>query len=346
MTVFGNQIGSTNFDFNSVPDLQPKAVIGILQKVTLPEENTLRDIIPTTPVDNKLYKAMVDDQINLNMTPEVDMNADDPLVGDNFRWISDQVHEYRQGAKINIELGQQLLNPEGSAARYAGQAELQRLMKNIRVSLDNRREYNRAMSINNAFLFDPSRTADLEHNNSILVTDPNDKWDNYAKDAFGNSVSNPFRQVSAAANRLAFLSGRNPNAIVLTGDVVTALEGHDDFAKERQPATIKGARYMIRNLNVFVTQSKQNTGTIDSPVLRPIFDNEVIITTINDEEVISEKQYGINTVDQFITGDRLFYYVRFWHKSKVHVGRPIQFMKLKNVINNPYSFNQVSSLFI
>lgn len=342
---FQNMIGSTNFDFNAVPDLQPKVITGILQKVTLPEENTLRGIVPTVPVSAKLYKAMIDDRIDLNQTPEVDMNADDPLVGDQFRWISDQVHEYRQAAKVNMELGQQLLNPEGTAGRYAGMAELQRLMKNIRVAIDNRREYNRAMAMINAFAYDPSRQNDLLINNVVTITDPESKWDNYEKDAFGNTKCNPFKQIASAKNRLAFISGRNPNALVITGDIATALENHDDFVKERQPATLKGARYMVRDLNVFVSQSRQNTGTVENPVLRPIFENMAIITTVNDEEVISEKQYDIDRVDQFITADRLFYYVRYWHKSKVHVGRPVQFMYLKNVLANPFSFENVSSLF-
>lgn len=345
MTNFASQIGSTNFDFNAVPDLQPKAVIGILQRQTLPEENTLRGIIPTVPVSDKLYKALIDDRIDLNQTPEVDMNADDPLVGDSYRWTTDQVHEYRQAAKVNIELGQQLLNPTGSSARYAGQAELQRLMRNITVAVDNRREFNRATAILNAFEYDPARKADLLQNNVVEVADADDKWDNYTRDSFGNHVANPFVQISKLRNRLAFLSGRNPNALIITGDVAAALEGFDNFANERQAATLPGARYMIRELNVFVSASRKNTGTEDSPVLRPIFENQAIITTVNDDEVIAERQYDINRVDQFITPDRLFYYVRFWHKSKVHVGRPIQFLKINNVLNDAYSFDKVSSLF-
>jgi hypothetical protein len=346
MTVnFAGQIGSNNFDFNAVPDLQPKVVIGILRKQVLPEENILRDIIPTVPVAYKLFQAMIDDRIDLNQTPEVDMNADDPLVGDQFRWVTDQVHEYRQAAKINAEVGRQLLNPEGSASRYAGQAELSRLMRNIMVAIDNRREFNRATAIVNAFKFDPSRTADLTINNVATISDPDQKWDNLERDSFGNQKVNPFVQISQYANRLAFLSGRNPNALLLTGDIASAIESFDRFALERQPATLAGARYAIRGLNVFVSQGRKNTGTLDQPVLRPIFDNTAIITTLNDEEVIAERQYDINRTDQFITADRLFYYVRFWHKSKVHVGRPIQFFFIKEVLATPYSFNNVSSLF-
>jgi len=345
MTQFAGQIGSNNFDFNAVPDLQPKVVIGIMKKQTLPEENILRTIVPTVPVADKLFQAMIDDRIDLNQTPEVDMNADDPLVGDQFRWVTDQVHEYRQAAKINAEVGRQLLNPEGSASRYAGQAELQRLIKNIMVSIDNRREFNRATAINNAFKFDPSRTADLNANNVVTVTDPAAKWDNLERDAFGNQKVDPFVLISQMANRLAFLSGRNPNSLLITGDVASALESFDKFSFESKPATMAGARYSIRGLNVFVSQGRKNTGTDAAPVLRPIFENQAVITTLGDDEVIAERQYDINRVDQFITPDRLFYYVRYWHKSKVHVGRPIQFFFIKNVLANPYSFSNVSSLF-
>ena len=345
MNDFTSQIGSINFDFNAVPDLQPKAVIGILRKQALPEENVLRDIIPTVPVADKLFQSIIDDRIDLNLTPEVDMNADDPLVGDNFRFKTDQVHEYRQAAKINIELGQQLMNPEGTPSRYAGQSTLQRLMRNIRIAIDNRREFNRADAILHAFEYDPSRKADLLINNAVTVVDAAAKWDNYTRDSFGNYVCNPFVQISNYKNRLQFLSTKIPNALIITPDVAAALEGFDNFANERQPARIAGARYRIRELDVFVSQARKNVGTDDKPVLRPMFENMAIITTVNDDEVISERQYDIDRVDQFVTADRLFYYVRMWHKSRVTVGRPTQFMFIKDVLQNPYEFSNVSSLF-
>lgn len=342
---FSHEIGSINFDFNAVPDLQPKAIIGILRKQTLPEENVLRNVIPVVPVADKLFKSIIDDKIDLNLTPEVDMNADDPLVGDSFRFSTDQIHEYRQAAKINIELGQQLLNPEGTAARYAGQSALQRLMRNIRVALDNRREYNRVDAMIHAFEYDPSRVRDLNANNSVEITDAEAKWDFYERDAFGNHKCNPFVQISTYKHRVSFLSGRMPNALIITGDVAAGLEGYDNFAREASEPTIAGARYKIRDLNVFVVQSRKNTGTEDKPILRPMLENMAIITTVNDDEVISERQYDIDRVDQFITADRLFYYVRMWHKSRVSVGRPTNFMFIKNVLANPYSFESVSSLF-
>ena len=119
LTNFANQLGSNTFNFDTVPDLQPRALMAIIRQQKLPEENVLRNIIATVPVSDKLFQNMIDDGIDLSMTPETDMNADDPMIGDSYEWSLDQIHEYRQGAKINREVGQQLMNPNGSAARYA-----------------------------------------------------------------------------------------------------------------------------------------------------------------------------------------------------------------------------------
>ena len=47
---FQNDIGGVNFNFESVPDLQPKALRGIIRGQKLPEENVLRNVITTVPV--------------------------------------------------------------------------------------------------------------------------------------------------------------------------------------------------------------------------------------------------------------------------------------------------------
>jgi len=341
---FANQIGGVSINFEAIPDLQPKAIRGVIKLQKLPEENVLRQAIETIPVADKLFKARIDDAIDLNMTPEVSMDSDDPMVSDKWRWKTDQVHEYRQACKINREVGQQLLAPEGSPTRYAGQAELQRLIGRVVTAIDNRREYNRAMSVINAHAFDPSRQADLQVTNVVEVTKTDDKWDNTAKDIKGNLICQPFNQIGAVANRLAFISGRVPNALIITGDVLTALQNHDRFGGERTPATLPGARFKVRDLNVFVSQGRKNIGTDDNPRIVPLFQNMAIVCTL-DPDTIAEMQYDINRVEQFTTADQLFYYVRYWHKSKVHVSRPINFAYIKSVLTNPYDFDNVDSLF-
>jgi hypothetical protein len=343
---FANQVGGVSIDFNAIPDLQPKAIRGIIKLQSLPEENVLRDAISTVPVADKLFKARIDDAINLDMTPEVNQNSDDPMVGDKWRWKSDQVHEYRQACKINRELGQQLLAPDGSPTKYAGQAELQRLIGRVTTALDNRREYNRAMSVINAHGFDPSRTADLDITNILNVSESADKWDSQSKDAQGNLVCQPFGQIGASANRLAFLSGKVPTSLIVTPDVVTALENWNSFMKssELTAPKAKGARYTCRNLQLYVSQGRKNIGTDDAPRIVPLFQNLAVICSL-DEDTIAENQYDINRVEQFTTSDQLFYYVRYWHKSKVHVSRPINFFFIENVLATAYDFQNVSSLF-
>lgn len=61
---FGNQIGGVSINFDAIPDLQPKAIRGIIKLQSLPEENVLRDIIATVPVSDKLFKARIDDAID------------------------------------------------------------------------------------------------------------------------------------------------------------------------------------------------------------------------------------------------------------------------------------------
>lgn len=342
---FQNEIGGVNFNFDSVPDLQPKALRGIIRGQKLPEENVLRDVITTTPVSEKMFRAMIDDDIDLTMTPEVDMNADDPMIGDSYQWVQDAVHEYRQAAKINIELGQQLLAPEGSAQRYAGMALLERYMRNITTAIDNRREYNRAMAMLNAFLFNKARYEDLSKNNTITITQAADKWDN--TDVYPGTDKrkvNPFNQLAQAKERFAFLAGVYPNVIVIPSDVYSSLETHDKWTDETRGTTVlAGARARVRDMDVFVSLGRQNIGTTDKMKLVPTIRNTVVMAYVS-PDTISEKQYDINRLEQFTTADRLFYYVRFWHKSKVTVERPSCFFYIKNVLANPFEFDDVDSL--
>lgn len=340
---FTSQVGGININFDAIPDLQPQAIRGLIKTQKLPEENVLGQVIQTVPVADKLFKARIDDGIDTSMTPEVSMNADDPMVGDNWRWRSDQVNEYRQAAKINREVGEQLLALDGTPNRYAGQAQLNRLIGRITTAIDNRREYNRALAIENAFLFDPVRTAVLKKHNCMKIATSKEKWDNAEKDVKGNRIVQPFEVIGAVANRLSFISGKNPDSIVVTPDVLTALENHDKAGTELKPPTKAGARYFCRNMNIYVSQGKKNIGTDEKPVLVPLFQNMCIICSL-DEETIAENQYDINRVEQFTTADRLFYYVRYWHKSKVHVSRPINFYFIEDVLANPYTFEDVASL--
>lgn len=342
---FQNSIGGVNFDFNTVPDLQPKALRGIIKAQKLPEENVLRNIVSTVPTSEKMFKAMIDDAIDISMTPEVDMNADDPMIGDSYQWQMDQVHEYRQAAKINIELGQQLMSPDGTPARYAGMMLLQRYMQNITNSIDNRREYNRAMAMQNAHKFNPSRLEDLTKTNVITITQAKDKWDNTdVYEGTGKRIVNPFNQLSQAKERFAFLAGVYPNAIVVSSDIYSAMETHEDWANEtKSQPVLQGARARVRDMDVFVSLGRQNIGTTSKVKLAPTFQNMVVMGNITPES-ISEKQYDINRLEQFTTADRLFYYVRFWHKSKVTVERSSNFLYIKNVLANPYTFEDVESL--
>lgn len=341
---FQNSIGGVNFNFDTVPDLQPKALRGIIRKQQLPEENVLRNIVPTVPTGEKLFNTMIDDAIDIRMTPEVDMNADDPMIGDNYQWQMDQVHEYRQAAKINIELGQQLMSPDGTPQRYAGMMLLQRYMANITTSIDNRREYNRAMAIQNAHRFNMSRYEDLSKTNVITITDPADKWDNMdVYEGTGKRKVNPFNQLSQASERFAFLAGIYPNAIVVSPDIFSAMQTHEDWAVESSAPTMTGARAVVRGLNVFVSLGRQNIGTANNVKLAPTFKNLVAMGYMGVDS-ISEKQYDINRLEQFTTADRLFYYVRYWHKSKVTVERPSNFLFIKDVLANPFEFDDVESL--
>lgn len=342
---FQNDIGGVNFNFESVPDLQPKALRGIIRGQKLPEENVLRNVITTVPVADRMFKAMVDDAIDLSMTPEVDMNADDPMIGDSYTWQMDAVHEYRQAAQINIELGQQLLAPNGSPQRYAGMSLLERYMRNITTSIDNRREFNRAMAMLNAHKFNPSREQDLSKTNVITITEESDKWDN--KDVFqgtGKRKVNPFNQLSLAKERFAFIAGVYPNVITMPSDVYSAMETHDDWANESKSTPVQdGARARVRDMDVFVSLGRQNIGTIDKMKLVPTLKNTVVMAYVS-PDTISEKQYDINRLEQFTTSNRLFYYVRFWHKSKVTVERTVCFFYLKDVLANPFEFDDVTSL--
>ena len=341
---FQNDIGGVNFNFDTVPDLQPKALRGIIRGQKLPEENVLRNVIVTTPVGDKMFKALVDDAIDLAMTPEVDMNADDPMIGDSYQWSMDAVHEYRQAAQINIELGQQLLAPNGSAQRYAGMQLLSRYMRNITNSIDNRREFNRIMAMMNAHRFHPSRFDDLTKTNVITIVDKTQKWDNPAVVTGTNErVVNPFNQLSVAKERFAFLAGVYPNMITVPSDVYSAMETHEKWAVERQEPTMTGARARVRDMNVFVSLGRQNVGTADKAKLIPTIKNTVVMAYVT-EDTISEKQYDINRLEQFTTPNRLFYYVRFWHKSKVTVERPVCFFYIKDVLENPFEFTDVDSL--
>jgi hypothetical protein len=321
---FANQIGGVELNFEAIPDLQPKAIRGIIKVQELPEENVLRMAIDTVPASDKLFKARIDDAITIGMTPEVGMNADDPMVGDTWRWRSDQVQDYRQAAKINREIGNQLLQPDGSPQHYAGQAELDRLMNRIVTYIDNRREYNRALSVVNAFDFDISRKANLSVTNVVTVVNASDQWDNQTRDVKGNMVCQPFNMIGDSANRLGFISGKIPNAVVMTPDVLTALENHTSAGLELRATDTPGARYKVRNLDVFVSQGRKNIGTTDAPIIVPLFQNMAIICSL-DQDTIAEMQYDINRIEQSTTADQLFYYVRMWHSSKVHVSRPVNF---------------------
>lgn len=341
---FQNDIGGVNFNFEAVPDLQPKALRGIIRGQKLPEENVLRNVISTVPVGEKMFRSMVDDAIDLAMTPEVDMNADDPMIGDSYQWTMDAVHEYRQAAQINIELGQQLMSPEGSPQRYAGMALLQRYMRNITNSIDNRREFNRAMALLNAHKFNPSREADLKNTNEITILDPNEKWDNEAVyPGTDRRKVNPFNQLSVAKERFAFIAGVYPNMITVPSDVYSAMETHNAWATERTDPVMTGARARVRDMDVFVSLGRQNIGTADKAKLVPTIKNTVVMAYVSND-TISEKQYDINRLEQFTTANRLFYYVRFWHKSKVTVERPTCFFYIKNVLANPFEFDSVDSL--
>lgn len=341
---FQNDIGGVNFNFESVPDLQPKALRGIIRGQKLPEENVLRNVITTVPVSDKLFKAMVDDAIDLAMTPEVDMNADDPMIGDSYQWTQDAVHEYRQAAQINIELGQQLLAPEGSPQRYAGMALLQRYMRNVTNSIDNRREYNRAMAMLNAHSYNKSRFADLSQSNVIDIVSADDKWDNPAVyEGTDRRKVNPFNQLSAAKERFAFLAGVYPNMITVPSDVYSAMETHNNWSTERTDPVMAGARARVRDMDIFVSLGRQNVGDASKAKLVPTIKNTVVMAYVS-PDTISEKQYDINRLEQFTTANRLFYYVRFWHKSKVTVERSICFFYIKNVLANPFEFDSVNSL--
>ena len=341
---FQNDIGGVNFNSEAVPDLQPKALRGIIRGQKLPEENVLRNVISTVPVGEKMFRSMVDDAIDLAMTPEVDMNADDPMIGDSYQWTMDAVHEYRQAAQINIELGQQLMSPEGSPQRYAGMALLQRYMRNITNSIDNRREFNRAMALLNAHKFNPSREADLKNTNEITILDPNEKWDNEeVYTGTDRRKVNPFNQLSVAKERFAFIAGVYPNMITVPSDVYSAMETHNAWATERTDPVMIGARARVRDMDVFVSLGRQNIGTADKAKLVPTIKNTVVMAYVSND-TISEKQYDINRLEQFTTANRLFYYVRFWHKSKVTVERPTCFFYIKNVLANPFEFDSVDSL--
>lgn len=341
---FQSMVGGVSINFDTIPDLQPKAIRGIIKTQSLPEENVLGRAIETIPVADKMFKARIDDALITDMTPEVSMNSDDPMVADNWRWRSDRVNEYRQACKINREIGEQLLSPDGDPRRYAGQAELQRLIGRVVKHIDNRREYNRGTAIKNAFEFDPSRKADLLATNTITIASADEKFDNYTYDSFGNLKSRPFNVIGAAANRLAFISGKNPDSLIVTPDVLTALENINAIAKtnELTPPRVPGARYTCRNLQVFVSQRRIDIGAEEKAQIRTLFDNEVIIASL-DVDTIAENQYDINRVEQFTTADQLFYYVRYWHKSKVHISRPINFLKIKNVLSAPYAFDNANS---
>lgn len=341
---FASQIGGVNFNFDSVPDLQPRALRGIVRMTRLPEENVLRNVIPTVPVADKLFQNMLDDRIDTRMTPEVDMNADDPMLSDSFKFTLDQVHEYRQAIKLNQDLGRQLMNPPGTPGRFAGMSLLQRYIAGMMISIDNRREYNRAMAMIHAHEFDRSRMADLAINNVINITQDGEKWDDMSKDVQGNRIVNPFNQLSSAKERFAFLTGAYPNCIVVPSDVYTAMETHDDWAIEsRQTPVMPGARARVRDLDIFVSIGRTNIGTEAVPKLVPMLHNTVVMARA-DATTISEKQYDINRLEQFTTADRLFYYVRYWHKSKVSVEAPSKFFYIKNVLKSPFVFDDVSSL--
>lgn len=344
---FASQVGGISIDFEAIPDLQPKAIRGLIKIQRNPEENVLARAISTTPVDAKLFKARIDDGIILDMTPEVGMTADDPMVGDSWRWKTDQVHEYRQAAKISREVGEQLLAPEGDPRRFAGQAELNRLINRIVVSIDNRREYNRAMAVMNAFSYDPIRKSTLEKTNRIEIVAPDDKWDTTTTDIKGNITAKPFNVISACANKLGFLSGKTPTDLIVTPDVLTTLENINSTNRtnELTASSKAGARYRTRNLDVFVSQGRKNIGTDDKITLKPLFENVAVIGSM-DTETIAENQYDINRVEQFTTADQLFYYVRYWHKSRVHVSRPGNFMFIDNILDNPYLFEDVNALTI
>lgn len=343
---FQNDIGGVNFNFETVPDLQPRALRGIIRGQKLPEENVLRNVIQTVPVGEKMFRAMIDDAIDMSMTPEVDMNADDPMIGDSYQWSQDVVHEYRQAAQINIELGQQLLSPDGSPQRYAGMALLQRYMRNITTSIDNRREFNRTMAMLNAFKFNPSREADLNKTNRIILIDgSSDKWDNTeVYSGTGKRKVNPFNQLSVAKERLAFIAGVYPNVIVVPSDVYSSMETHEEWNNEsRATPTMQGARAMVRGMNVFVSLGRKNIGTAEKARLVPTIKNTVIMGYVS-EDTISEKQYDINRLEQFTTANRLFYYVRYWHKSKVTVERSSNFFYIEGVLDHPFEFGDVNSL--
>lgn len=342
---FASQVGGVSINFEAIPDLQPKAIRGLIKLQKNPEENVLGRSMTTLPVDAKLFKARIDDGMILDMTPEVGMLSDDPMVGDNWRWKTDQVHDYRQACKISREVGEQLLAPEGDPRRFAGQAELNRLINRVVVSIDNRREYNRAMGIINAFSYDPIRKATLERTNRIAVVADDDKWDTTNKDIKGNLTCHPFNNIGAAANKLGFLSGKTPTSIIVTPDILTTLENVNSTNRtnELTPSTTAGARYRTRNLDVFCSQGRQNVGTDDNIVLKPLFQNVAVICSL-DSDTIAEMQYDINRVEQFITADQLFYYVRYWHKSRVHVSRPGNFMFIDNPLATPYEFDDISAL--
>lgn len=341
---FENQVGGVNFNFESVPDLQPRALRGIVRMTKLPEENVLRNVVATVPVSDKLFQSMLDDKIDTRMTPEVDMNADDPMISDSFKFSLDQVHEYRQAIKLNQDLGRQLLNPPGTPGRYAGMSLLQRYITSMMNAIDNRREYNRAMAMVHAHEYDRSRLPDLSINNVITLVNEEEKWDNMEKDVKGNRIVNPFNQLSNAKERFAFLTGAYPNCIVIPSDIYSALETHDQWAIEsRQAPRMPGARARIRDLDVFVSIGRSNIGTDTSPRLVPMLQNTVVMARA-DDTTISEKQYDINRLEQFTTADRLFYYVRYWHKSKVTVEAPNKFFYIKDVLKDPFVFDDVSSL--
>lgn len=342
---FASQVGGVSINFEAIPDLQPKAIRGLIKLQRNPEENVLGRAIQTVPVDSKLFKARIDDGMILDMTPEVGMLSDDPMVGDSWRWKTDQVHEYRQACKISREVGEQLLAPEGDPRRFAGQAELNRLINRVVVAIDNRREYNRAMGILHAFDYDPIRKATLERTNVVTVVGEEDKWDTTEKDIKGNLTCQPFNSIGAAANKLGFLSGKTPTSLIVTPDILTCLENVNSTNRtnELTPSTTAGARYRTRNLDVFVSQGRQNVGTDDKVVLKPLFQNVCVIGSM-DSDTIAENQYDINRVEQFVTADQLFYYVRYWHKSRVHVSRPGNFLFIKDVLSSPYNFDDMTAM--
>jgi hypothetical protein len=72
---FASQVGGVNIDFNAIPDLQPKAIRGLIKIQKNPEENVLGRAIQVIPVDSKLFKARIDDGMILARPREIDSPA-------------------------------------------------------------------------------------------------------------------------------------------------------------------------------------------------------------------------------------------------------------------------------